>query len=171
MAGFGVKVKLNVDKSDAARKDFKSQIDSMIAEIKEVDIKAKLTIDSADIDAFAEKIKTNAEKKLKSNSIKIKSIKVQKIDCSSAIKTLREDIQSMINSLSIEIGVKITGLLDPTGKGAMSTDVKNIIDGINLSINDNEYFKTHLDICRSVCRINRIKIYCKFFVISGFKNI
>lgn len=130
MAGFGVKVKLNVDKSDAARKDFKSQIDSMIAEIKEVDIKAKLTIDSADIDAFAEKIKTNAEKKLKSNSIKIKSIKVQKIDCSSAIKTLREDIQSMINSLSIENGVKITGLLDPTGKGAMSTDVKNIIDGI-----------------------------------------
>lgn len=114
MAGFGAKVKLNVDRSTAAKQDFNNQINSMVNQIK---ISNKFTVLQKDMD----RVRREAQAGLDAAPIKIKNI-----DCSQAVTKLRRDIQNVINSLSIKNGVTISGLVDPSGTGAIATEIKDV---------------------------------------------
>ena len=144
MAGFGVKVKLNVDKSGAAQKEFKAQIVEIASRIKGVQVKAKLTIDSASIGELAKQVKSGAESKLEASPIKIK-----KIDCSEAVKKLQKDLQNVINSLSIKNGVSISGLVDPSGAGEMSTKIDDVADALSNAKAKSDQFTGELQVLKS----------------------
>lgn len=144
MAGFGVKVKLNVDKSGAAKKEFKAQIVEIASKIKGVQVKAKLTIDSASIGELAKQVKSGAESKLEASPIKIK-----KIDCSEAVKNLQKDLQNVINSLSIKNGVSISGLVDPSGAGEMSTKIDDVADALSNAKAKSDQFTGELQVLKS----------------------
>lgn len=115
MAGFGAKVKLSVDRSSAAKKAFNDQIAGMIKEVKIKNI--QFDVLQKDIKAAAKDISSKFEKE---------PIRIKKIDCKSAINQLRKDLQNIITSLSIENGVKITGLVDPSGTGEITADIKDV---------------------------------------------
>ncbi len=114
MAGFGAKVKLSVDRSTAAKTEFNEQINSLIKQIK---ISNKFTVLQKDMD----NVRSSAESMLNKSPIKITNI-----DCSKAVEKLRKDLQNVINSLSIKNGVSISGLVDPSGSGAVSTKIDDI---------------------------------------------
>lgn len=118
MAGFGAKVKLSVDRSSTAKKEFNSQISGMINQIK---ISNQFVVLQKDMD----RVRKNAQTMLNASTIKIKNVE---IDCTQAVKKLRKDLQNVINSLSIKNGVTITGLVDPTGAGTMQTTIENVAD-------------------------------------------
>lgn len=116
MAGFGAKVKLSVDRSTAAKAEFNEQINSLTKQIK---ISNKFVVLQKDMD----RVRTSAQTMLNKSPIKITNI-----DCSQAVTKLRKDLQNVINSLSIKNGVSITGLVDPSGVGTISTQIDNIAD-------------------------------------------
>lgn len=116
MAGFGAKVKLSVDRSTAAKAEFNEQINSLTKQIK---ISNKFVVLQKDMD----RVRTSAQTMLNKSPIKITNI-----DCSQAVTKLRKDLQNVINSLSIKNGVSITGLVDPSGAGTITTQIDNIAD-------------------------------------------
>ena len=118
MAGFGAKVRLSVDRSGAAKKEFNSQIHSLINQIR---ISDKFTVTKQDMN----RVRKDAETMFNAKPLNVK-LKIERIDCKQAVTKLRNDLQSIINSLSIKNGVSITGLVDPSGMGKLSTDVKNV---------------------------------------------
>ena len=116
MAGFGAKVKLSVDRSSEAKKQFNEQINGLVNQIK---ISNKFVVLQKDMD----RVRDSAQTMLNKSPIKITSI-----DCSQAVKKLKTDLQNVINSLSIKNGVTISGLVDPTGADTMATKIDNITD-------------------------------------------
>lgn len=118
MAGFGAKVKLTVDRSSTAKAEFNQQINDYIKEIK---ISNKFKVLKKDID----RVVSETQDALNDKPL---TIKVKKIDCSAAVKDLQGQLQAMVNSLSIKNGVKITGLVDPTGTGNIETQIDDVAE-------------------------------------------
>lgn len=113
MAGNDSKITLNVGVNIS-----KSAVSSALKEAaKDVKITAKLskvTVSSRDLSGLKTKIQQEINKK----DFSIKSLRVKKIDCKSAIADMKAQLQSMIDNLSIKNNVKITGL------GNLSTSTK-----------------------------------------------
>lgn len=137
MAGFGAKVKLSVDRSGAAKAAFNEQINSLTNQIK---ISNKFVVLQKDMD----RVRTSAQTMLNKSPIKIKNI-----DCSQAVTKLRSDLQNVINSLSIKNGVSITGLVDPTGAGTITTQIDNIADAAARGQNEVNRFNAQMSVLKT----------------------
>lgn len=103
MAGFGAKVQLTVDKS--GKKNFNDQINSMVSQVK---ISNKFTVLQKDMD----RVRREAQAMLDKEQI---ILKVKRIDCSAAVKDVKDQLQAMLSSLSVSNGLNVTGLRDFLG--------------------------------------------------------
>lgn len=122
MAGFGVKVKLTVDKS--GKQEFNKQINSMVNKIK---ISNKFTILQKDMDRVIRETQTELNK----NPF---VLKVRKIDCSSAVSDVQKQLEKMLSSLSVSNGVNITGLKDFLGTDGITQSLKDTADAADAAV-------------------------------------
>lgn len=102
-SGFGAKVKLSVDKS--GKTEFNKQITEQVKPIK---ISEQFTVLQKDMD----RVRSDAQAKLNKKPI---TLKVGRIDCSSAIADVQQQLSAMLSSLSVSNGVNISGLKDFAG--------------------------------------------------------
>ena len=104
---FGAKVRLTVDTS--SKKDFNNQIQALV---EEIDVGKHLSVSQEAINALVNDIQT----KLKATPISIESIKVNKIDVSSAVANARQELQAMFASLgSANVGTGTGSAVDTSG--------------------------------------------------------
>ena len=102
---FSAKVKLAVDNSKAAHDAFQGDINKFVSQHT-----APIRLEATD--ATVKEYIAQVQSKLSDHSFEIK---IDKFDTSKAEKDLKKRLQNMIDSLSLENKVSITGLKDPTG--------------------------------------------------------
>lgn len=120
--GFGAKVKLTVDKS--SKTEFNKQINAMVGSIK---VSNKFTVLQKDMD----RVRKEAQAMLNSHPI---TLKVNKIDCSSAVNDVKRQLQGMLSSLSVSNGVNITGLKDFLGTEGLSNTMRDTANAANTAV-------------------------------------
>lgn len=119
MAGFGAKVKITVDTSNKDK--LNAQINSMINQVK---ISGKFAVLQKDMDRVCREVQSALNK----NQL---VLKVKKIDCSTAVTDVKNQLQNMLSALSVSNGVNITGLKGFIGTDGMEAAFKNTASAAN----------------------------------------